>query len=214
MKLAQLFEGPEFPWHEQRDMPRRSDKAMQATVKSRMSDSDVEYVGSGASAFVSRSTSPHHMDSVERISLNEDPTAVYLTTIHNTPALHDNPYFPKVRSVVQQGTSASVVAERLRPYRSEKLFTQRLVQAVWDVMTDEPFPEDQEEQYFAIEKFIDDVLKGRKKRQVKDERLIQAAQVIQQIKKQTHGGVDIHDGNIMWRITGTMPQLVIVDPLS
>ena len=44
--------------------------------------------------------------------------------------------------------------------------------------------------------------------------LKQAIRFIQYIAKKKNFKIDMHMGNIMWRITGTMPQLVIVDPLA
>lgn len=49
---------------------------------------------------------------------------------------------------------------------------------------------------------------------IADTQLQQALQLIHQIHVNTGRLIDLHSGNFMWRITGTMPQLVITDPLA
>jgi hypothetical protein len=50
---------------------------------------------------------------------------------------------------------------------------------------------------------------------IQDPLLRQALRVVRAIKSRSkkYVSVDIHSSNIMWRLAGTMPQLVLTDPL-
>lgn len=208
MKLSELHED------QQLDMPSAMTPQMQAAVKLRNQDPTLTRLGNGASAIVVQSKSPHQMDNVERLSSGEDGTSAYLQAIANVPAVHDNPFLPKVRSVRRAEGVMSVVAERLHPYDSKKLFTQPLIQAVWEQITSEPFPTDPAEQMVCIDALIEtSIFKGVNK-YVHNEQFKQAIEFIRAVRKRFGGYPDIHEGNLMWRMTGTMPQLVITDPLS
>lgn len=51
--------------------------------------------------------------------------------------------------------------------------------------------------------------------EIKDENLKQALSIIRSLLDSNNDFMeDMHSGNIMWRITGTIPQLVIVDPIA
>lgn len=211
MKLTHIFEDDE---RGEVTFPRVATRDLTAAAKARAADPNLRWLGTGVSAYVSQSKSPHQMDNVERISSGEDGTTSYLEAIVNTPAVHDNPFLPKVRSVKREGDLVSVISERLYPYDSKLLFTQKLLEATWERITSDPFPEDVHAQMDALEMIIEQAIHHGVSAGVHNDDFKQAIEFIRNVRRTSGGYPDIHAGNLMWRMTGTMPQLVITDPLA
>lgn len=49
---------------------------------------------------------------------------------------------------------------------------------------------------------------------IKDKQLGEAIKIINELTLEYAFSFDLHTGNVMWRITGLMPQLVFLDPLA
>jgi hypothetical protein len=49
---------------------------------------------------------------------------------------------------------------------------------------------------------------------IKDPQFLEAVKKIDAVVNRYHHNWDMHSGNMMWRMTGTMPQLVITDPIA
>jgi hypothetical protein len=116
--------------------------------------------------------------------------------------------------VKREGDLVSVISERLYPYDSKLLFTQKLLEATWERITSDPFPEDVHAQMDALEMMIEQAIHQGVSAEVHNDDFKQAIEFIRNVRRTSGGYPDIHAGNLMWRMTGTMPQLVITDPLA
>jgi len=65
-----------------------------------------------------------------------------------------------------------------------------------------------------IIKTIREAAKNNRYDNIADRQLRKALRLIHRIHVNAGRVIDLHSGNVMWRITGTMPQLVITDPLA
>jgi len=194
-----------------------------------------EFMGAGINAYVSGNQSPHEMDNVKRLSDATDPTARYLKWLHDHPEAANNPYLPRVMNYRQGKDLSRAKIERLIPLTSPKLLSWPLLTSTWEHMFASPAPthedinrEANEEltDAEALEQFagmitdaFDLILRGnegsrhpRVMQEIIDPQLQQALELLRSIR---NGGYpDIHTGNVMWRMTGTRPQLVITDPFT
>lgn len=208
---------------------KRGPKSVAAAAREMIKRPDHEPVGSGASAYVGRSTSPSEMDRVERVGPKKDPTAVYLAAISKDPSAYDNPYLPRVLQKPRtSGNVQAVQMERLYPFDTPKIAGNvPLMLSLWKYWFSEPIPPslqlcdaDSPDDFaktfaefvaFAIDRAIDHGAVD----EIRDPALVKAIQFIRRLMAKGAGyTADVHYANIMWRITGTMPQLVITDPLT
>lgn len=189
--------------------------AMTQAVNKARQQPNHKYVGSGAGAYVGRKEDPHEMDNIERISDEEDGTALYLKTIAETPELAKNPFFPRVRQQRTENGVTTAIVERLVPFTSDKMNSIPMLQAVWEDLFNAELPPD-DELYEELTKRIEYTLrKNRIGQEIRDDiKNPQFKQAIEWLHTNRLGTADLHDGNIMWRITGNRPQLVITDPFS
>lgn len=193
-------------------LERSKDKLFRKAINSARERPDHEYVGSGSNAYVGRSTSPHEMDNVERISTEQDGNAIFLAAIHDTPQIQANPFLPRVRARRTVDGFAFIVVERLQPFTSERIMHEEWFSSWWEQhmlipLGDHYYPDLESIFYEAIEH--EDVAR----KTIRDPQLHQALKFIRAVSERFTLTVDIHDANMMWRVTGTMPQLVFTDPL-
>lgn len=177
-----------------------------------------EYMGSGTSAYVGRTNDPHSQDSVTRLSSPRSGGSVWLQTIASQPGLYNNPFLPRVIKVGKQSPTQRIVVERLVPLNAPKIIGNiLLMKSLWEMYFTVDFPADEELRY--LDGYFAGVISGvahgdDPMDHIRDADLAQAIQLIQTIRKQTKFFLDLHERNMMWRITGNMPQLVITDPLA
>lgn len=215
MKLGELFEDKNW---EQSYLHSKlvggEDPKLHKAVRQLRADPEHAYIDSGSNAYVGRSTSQHELDNVTRLSSSADGNVAFLEAIFNTPEIQGNPFLPKVRSVKGDHGSAHVVVERLYSYESNKLSSPEMLLAWWNRIAVEHRTVN-EISIHSIPDLLDRSV-GRPVRSqgtIKDKQLLEAINFITSVQTQHRLTVDIHTGNLMWRVTGTMPQLVIVDPL-
>jgi hypothetical protein len=199
-------------------------------------------MGKGANSFVYQDKEDtEKLNTVTRIGSAEDYDDMgyktYIEFLQARPKLRSNPYLPRIHGVTGKDGVIQYDVERLHPFDTEKIASVEVLLAVAErAFVDSTVRRMRHEaenntEYDAIEDLRSDIvhnirgLIGRGngsnidrmvmlKENVKDPMLIQAIQVITYLLKYNQQRVnDVHQGNVMWRITGTMPQLVITDPL-
>jgi len=145
---------------------------------------------------------------------------------------NNNPYFPVIHDLkIMRGNDGKlhyrVNMERLIPFDTPKILgNEDLMSALCnnmfgkDIQKKEGYDNTNEE-YDDIRGAYGDLIKHQLIRglknanAVKDENLRDALLAIKYlIDDSKEFTEDIHSGNIMWRITGNIPQLVLVDPLA
>lgn len=175
-----------------------------------------KYVGSGSSAYVGRTDDPHELDTVQRLASEQDGTSLFYQWLLDNPEQASNPYFPRVKSNKTANGVTYTVVERLVPLLNERLMSEPLMQAQWEHMFSSPLRStDPVEIATDIAEDIDFALgrRGIKQREaIADPQLAEAIQIL--MTDARTGYPDIHDGNLMWRITGNKPQLVFTDPFA
>ena len=140
----------------------------------------------------------------------------------------DNPYFPVIHDLkIMKGPDNKlhyrVNMEKLIPFLSPKVLgNEDLMSSLCDNMfgKDIKNKEDYEDSSELAEIYGDliryELRRGLKNAgAVKDEDLREALLVIKDVMNDNPRFTeDLHSGNIMWRITGHIPQLVLVDPIA
>lgn len=175
-----------------------------------------KHLGSGLFSYVDQDQSPHEMDNVSRVHSDpNDGSLAWYSIIADNPQLSSNPYLPKVRAKVKAGDYPEFVVEKLYPMSTFKYNSPILRSILSRALGDYPGPE-----------FIPTVTGGAFIQAIReyivmglqdpdaDPQFQQMVDLLQNIVKNSNYRFDIHYGNIMFRITGNVPQLVIVDPLS
>jgi hypothetical protein len=213
-------EGPNAPY-----LKRKGPVSVKnAAEKLRASEPDHEYVGSGVAAYVGRQNNPHQMDRVTRLGPKKDGAGFYLKAVHQA-GLHNNPYLPRLLARPKvSGNVQTAVIERLLPFNTPKIAGNReLMMSLWDNWfkyqppghllnaTDKVFAREIGD---SVSMILNDAVSRGQYASIKDDDLIAALQFIQQLMEQHKLEEDIHSENIMWRMTGNMPQMVITDPLT
>jgi hypothetical protein len=218
MKFSDIYK----PKYQPDYVPKNAIKLMHSAIRKAREVPGHEHVGTGANAYVYKNTSPQSMDSVNRISSIKDPTSKYLQTIANTPDLHNNPFLPRIHEVRSLSKrTREVQMEKLYPLNLKALTEdkeQRLLRSIWEQYLNEDY--DRNNAYLTpfevmnnLAMHIHMALKNANYSRIKDEQLIEALEFIRQFVGE-EAKPDIHGGNLMWRITGNMPHLVITDPLA
>jgi len=181
-----------------------------------------KYIGAGTEAHVRQSTSPHEMDRVKRVSsATTSVSKLFLNYLYKHRATQTNPYFPKVFAKKTGGGVLEHHVEKLLPLDTPKLLgNEELMEAVWDKMFNVPttfLGDDYNEAWDElIADTIDHIYDTENLAAIKDEQLKEALRILFNIHETaTQNGIrmnsDLHPGNMMWRMTGNMPQLVITD---
>lgn len=186
-------------------------------------DPEHEFVGAGLNAYVHRTNNQHSLDRVHRTSSENEGTNIYLDFIRTHPKLHNNPWFPKVKGSRRRSNGAVTMdVERLVPFNTAGLGdNMELLLSVWErYIPSTPVPlkpvhldskDFPARVSWLLINNIEDVIKTG--RGSEDPALQQAHAIISHIKNTHDLLVDIHNENIMWRLTSVGPQLVITDPL-
>lgn len=126
----------------------------------------------------------------------------------------NNPYFPVIHDLKiyhddKDNLQFNVKMERLFRFQNLKIYdNEDLINSLKEMMfgsTDESI------HTYLVEYLYSEGTEGF----IKDKKLKQALDMIIRLKiNNDEINYDLHKGNLMWRITGNMPQLVITDPLA
>ena len=151
-----------------------------------------------------------------------DGYLLYLKAIHDYEQKGgQNPYFPRILNLtIRRKTDGNLYytadIEKLYPFQNSKIVTNTdLMKSLYEQMFNDDgsrgkYDGNANEFVQKIEHAID----GHGLPYIKDKKLLEAINVVRQVNSKEKFLNDMHIGNIMWRITGNMPQLVITDPLS
>lgn len=154
---------------------------------------------------------------------DEDGYLSYLKAIQDIKhSGNNNPYFPRIhdlktiRDKHTEHISYRVNMEKLVPFKSDKIiYNDDLMRSLYSDM----FNDQYDENPLSIPSNIE-IACYSNTWNIKDPDLLEVIKLIQEIKARSDRdldngfGIDLHEGNMMWRITGTRPQLVITDPLA
>jgi len=157
---------------------------------------------------------------VENVS--EDGYLSYLSAVYDREQKgHGNPYFPVIHDLdIMRGPDKklhyNIKLEKLVPFYSAKLVGNLdLMASLYEHM----FGELEREDYRTGEAVANVILVVLNHAfsvpsTVKDPDLLDSIKLVNSvIKTNSDFRLDLHSNNVMWRITGTMPQLVILDPI-
>lgn len=199
--------------------PHRTSRALDSTIKKAAKSSSHTPLGIGSFAYVYADDVPDKQDEVTRLSSSaQDSTTLYLNAVYNAKSLRANPYLPRVKASSTANGVQTFVMERLVPFTADAMRSPLLLEATARRMfTDKAVNESMvsTEMVNVIPQLLSKVLVYDKFDIVADPQLHEALTLIQEVSDQDDRIVtDIHYNNIMWRITGTAPQLVITDPLA
>lgn len=181
---------------------------------------NLKYVGSGVQGYVHKTDDPSQLDRVTRTADREEAGTMYLKFIYEHPQLKQNPFFPRVLDVTRPNSDVpSYHIEKLYPIDSpaiSKEFKDALMKKYF-IMSDVSDHEDPIEYARDLAFEISSAVTYGELN-IKDPQLKQAVLLIRKIrsilaKTGLNPRIDIHRGNIMWRMTNLGPQLVITDPL-
>lgn len=176
-----------------------------------------KHLGSGLFSYVDQDQSPHEMDNVSRIHSDpNDGGLLWYSIIANNPMLASNPYFPRVKSKTNSGGYPEFVVEKLHSLEvfrgNSEVLRFMLEQALGSYPGPEHIPE------VTIAKFVNTIREYVVMGLDDPEASPQFQQVVDLLQDIVNGegnyAFDIHTGNLMVRITGSAPQLVVGDPLT
>jgi hypothetical protein len=222
MKLSDIFEAVAKPTSY---VPIKAIPIMHNDIRKVRDLVGHEHVGSGMSAYVYKNNNSDELNQVSRLSAKADPTSKYLMLIHGNAELQNNPFLPRVREIKNPSKkTVDIQMERLYPMLTPLLVDdedQLMLQAVWDRYLAAPYPIGfgrdaitPKDVIIALVNKIHTAVLENHYRYIKDSDLVLALKFIREFMLKHSGHPDIHYKNVMWRITGSMPQLVITDPLS
>jgi len=139
----------------------------------------------------------------------------------------NNPYFPVIHDLkIMKGEDGKlhyrVNMEKLIPFTSPKILgNEDLMASLCDHMFGKDIKDKEQLDSSELADMYGDLIRHELKRglknsnAVKDEDLREALLTIKDVMNDNPRLTeDLHSGNIMWRITGHIPQLVLVDPLA
>lgn len=173
-----------------------------------------EELGSGQTARAFRSNVPGAVEKLMYLKGMDDPALQFIREIQKHS---DNPYFPRVYDINIQRTGKAdggvpvlrvqVQMEKLIPLKDPKI-----IRAVSDKLQHIgvlPQGEELDERTFLKAFFrdrMDDIINTSA-----DPKLAEALQVLKPLFKEF--GLDLHHKNLMVRLTGVGPQIVLADPI-
>lgn len=222
MKLYELFDNE----------INKTTRPYQSTVNKIASVSEPS--GKGHFAKVYKTDSPKRLNQVTKVGkagsigykapvgthdINNDGYLSYINMVREfQEAGGYNPFFPVVKKLKiykeKEGLYYIADIEKLYPLKTSKIIDNKELMSSL------------KEQWFNTEEFewMEDANIGSvflyvfdlpyPDDAIKDQNLKSALKMIDKLRKQGDFSVDMGSENIMWRITGTMPQLVITDPLA
>lgn len=180
-------------------------------------DPSHRFVGAGSNAYVSKKDNPQHMDYVQRTSAANDGGAAYQIAIYNNKQIQTNHYAPRILSIDNPNSNYPTInLEPLVEFRKLSTNEQVLQHYLNKIFVDGSVTLTQ---IPALPQHLISLLGQAiqsRGENVKDPQMLQLIDFIYQVQKNNQDKffIDIHDDNVMWRLTANGPQLVIIDPLA
>jgi len=196
---------------------------VEALHKAAKTDPTKHVKGAGTMAFVYQHNDDHQLDRVERISLSADPHTAFMQFIIDNNV--KNPYLPRCFGKSDSNGIVQSTMERLVPFANPNVATVELVRNLcgkWfqyhishplETQMDENTTQFECAEY--ISNIIHDAITSDPDDLIQDPVLLEAIKIIRIVMKSSRSFVaDITSENIMWRIAGGVPHLVITDPIN
>ena len=147
----------------------------------------------------------------------EDGYLSYLKMVYEfTKEGGDNPYFPRVQELKirrdRRELSYSVDLDKLVPYNNRLIYNQELITSIKEHMFD--VEDDWLLKEIGLSALVTMACDGSNRKIIKDPDLLKAIQMIDEVARKGRFIWDMGSQNMMWRITGNKPQLVLTDPLA
>ena len=192
---------------------------------------DYDNIGGSTFSNVKKFNSPKRLNQVKKtgraanfiggkLTDTNQETDGYLSYIKMVSKNPNNPYFPKVHKLqVKKGPDGKIYydadLEKLLPYNTPKIIdNDDLMNSLKEYMFNFSESLNNDLEYYEIDRLIKYSLIN--PQIIKDQNLDYALEKIREIISNSNGLVhnDLSSANMMWRITGNMPQLVITDPIA
>lgn len=210
------------------DFDPRDSKETTYSYKSKIRAAGGKPAGSGSFSTVFSFDSPKRYNQISKIGrtgsigqrdssakkIEDDAFLFYIKSIQGS----DNPYFPKISDLKifkdnNGNLSYRANIHKYVDFQSKKIADNiDLIKSLYEDM----FYGNIENDTYAIitlEDSLHNMFTDEKI--IKDDNLKNAVQLIKQmLSKNPNFNLDIHSGNLMWKITGNRPQLVIIDPIA
>jgi len=125
-----------------------------------------------------------------------------------------NPYFPRIESLrIKKSKNGEIHyhtdLEKLYPYKTSKIIQN---QELMSSLKDEMFHITKHNEDYDLSMLVMVACDGERS-WIKDPELAKAVSLIDKVAAKGHFRWDMGTNNMMWRITGNRPQIVITDPL-
>ena len=220
MRLDEILDDPEDTWHEDRRLMNDLPDDTQDAIEQLRQRKNHKMMGAGINAYAGTNDYENFGD-VHRISSDSDGGAIFLDVVASNPHYANNPFLPKVKSIKRSGETQTTIVERLVPFKTPAILNSGpLMKAVWDSYFvqswEEAKPEWGYNPMLDVASVIDEAVKLPDPSSIiKHPKLIEAVQLIQQlVKTYDIPMTDLHNQNVMWRMSVYSPQLVITDPIA
>jgi hypothetical protein len=160
---------------------------------------------------------------------NDDGYMVWLKTAYKLSEKgNKNPYFPVIHNlIIRQDPSKKeyyrVDLEKLTSFTSEKIISNYdLMMSLYSNMFLLKNPDDIKDLRSCKPEYIADAIKNKLElaithddvSEIKDKNLSNIIGIISLLLDRHHFILDLHVGNLMWRVTNNRPHLVILDPFA
>ena len=214
MLLCEIYDDPEDEWTD----PDNQDTTFvnphtRDIIDQKRTSASHRYMGAGSNAYVGTQDIDNFGD-VHRISDRDEGGALFLEALWNTTSMHNNPYMPRVRSIEHDKTTTIIVSERLIPFDTPSIANKRLMTVLLGTcFTPEFHSTDNANPYDFARILFKLAYNNTNYKYIKDPLLLNAIEFINNVKDEYNAALDIHIGNLMWRMTYPRPQMVIVDPI-
>lgn len=153
---------------------------------------------------------------IPRTEVDQDGYLSYLKMVSDDTT--QNSYFPriddlKIRKDPETGNlTYNVKMEKLQPY--DRIFDNlKLYDAIKERLFGK-YGEIPDQDEITLWSLISTATDGGKHHIIKDGELLDAVEKIDKVSKKHGHNWDLGTKNMMWRVTGNMPQLVFTDPLA
>lgn len=160
---------------------------------------------------------------IEHTSAAEDGYIVWLKAAHTLAEKGNrNPYFPVINNLIirQSPTKKEyyrVDLEKLVSYTSEKIITNYdLMRSIYEYMFHKT-PDDTTEpeyMYDMIQFRLKNAIYHNDISGIKDKNLSDIVGITHHLLTKHKFTLDLHKGNLMWRVTNNRPHMVILDPFA
>lgn len=213
MKLHEVFNDPMDPTTH---YPIEDHRVRSAISRIVSKDPKNRVIGAGSFAAV-HTPDLENWGDVHRTSHEDDSNVYFLDAITHAPQhVQNNPYLPRVRSTSIEGGVHTAIMERLQPFQTGSIAGNKgLLMVILNEIDGDHRLSEREVTVSHITNAIQSALfQPSAHSWGSNPAFREACEFIRSVEEENDSTIDIHDGNIMWRLTYPRPQLVITDPIA